>query len=67
MLPSAMGRARTPSSLSLLLAGLSLLSACSRGAAERTNEPPPVPVTVAPAVQKDAPVTLRAIGNVAAY
>src|SRR2546427_3712581 len=51
-----------------LLAGLGLLSACSGGggAAERGSDPPPVPVTVAPAVQKDAPVTLRAIGNVAA-
>src|SRR5438874_1835160 len=55
--------------LAPVLAGLGLLSACSGGggAAERASEPPPVPVTVAPAVQKDAPVTLRAIGNVAAY
>ena len=54
--------------LAPLLAGLGLLSTCSwgGGAAERTN-PAPVPVTVAPAVQKDAPVSLRAIGNVAAY
>ncbi|TMB10817.1 MAG: biotin/lipoyl-binding protein, partial [Deltaproteobacteria bacterium] len=55
--------------LAPLLVGLGLSSACSwgGGAAERPSEPPPVPVTVAPAVQKDAPVTLRAIGNVAAY
>ncbi len=63
MLSSDMSRV----GLAALLAALGLLSACSRGAAERTNDPPPVPVTVAPAVQKDAPVTLRAIGNVAAY
>src|SRR3989442_14876838 len=55
--------------LATLLVALGLLSTCSwgGGAAERRSDPPPVPVTVAPAVQKDAPVTLRAIGNVAAY
>src|SRR2546430_15180595 len=68
MLPSDMSRLRPPAMLAPLLAGLGLLSTCSwgGGAAERTN-PAPVPVTVAPAVQKDAPVSLRAIGNVAAY
>ena len=65
MLSSGMRRLR----LAPLLVGLGLSSACSwgGGAAERPSEPPPVPVTVAPAVQKDAPVSLRAIGNVAAY
>src|SRR2546425_13006300 len=65
MLSSDMSRVR----LAALLAALGLLSTCSwgGGAAERGSDPPPVPVTVAPAVQKDAPVTLRAIGNVAAY
>src|SRR3989442_10201926 len=55
--------------LATLLVALGLLSTCSwgGGAAEHRSDPPPVPVTVAPAVQKDAPVTLRAIGNVAAY
>src|SRR5204862_7784985 len=68
MLPSDMSRLRPPAMLAPLLAGLGLLSTCSwgGGAAERTN-PAPVPVTVAPAVQKDAPVSLRPIGNVAAY
>src|SRR2546428_12477358 len=68
MLPSDMSRLRPPAMLAPLLAGLGLLSTCSwgGGAAERTN-PAPVPVTVAPAVQKDAPVSLRAIGNVTAY
>src|SRR2546427_12956276 len=68
MPPSDMSRLRPPAMLAPLLAGLGLLSTCSwgGGAAERTN-PAPVPVTVAPAVQKDAPVSLRAIGNVAAY
>src|SRR2546430_6305517 len=68
MLPSDMSRLRPPAMLAPLLAGLGLLSTCSwgGGAAERTN-PAPVPVTVAPAVQKDAPVTLRALGNVGAY
>src|SRR6266852_2153417 len=65
MLSSEMSRVR----LAALLVALGLLSTCSwgGGAAERGSDPPPVPVTVAPAVQKDAPVTLRAIGNVAAY
>src|SRR5882724_13470643 len=69
MLPSDMSRLRPPAMLAPLLAGLGLLSACSGGggAAERASEPPPVPVTVAPALLKDAPVTMRAIGNVAAY
>src|SRR5947207_16026666 len=69
MLSSAMSRLRPPVVLAPFLAGLGVLSACSGGggAAERASAPPPVPVTVAPAVQKDAPVSLRAIGNVAAY
>src|SRR3989475_1304080 len=69
MLSTEMSPARPPVVLAPFLAGLGVLSACSGGggAAERGSDPPPVPVTVAPAVQKDAPVTLRAIGNVAAY
>src|SRR3989475_448583 len=42
MLSSDMSRVR----LAALLAALGLLSACSRGAAERTNDPPPVPLNV---------------------
>src|SRR5881396_3675465 len=69
MLSTEMSPARPPLVLAPLLAGLGLLSTCSwgGGAAERTNDSAPVPVTVAPAVQKDAPVSLRAIGNVTAY
>src|SRR5438093_7684670 len=69
MLSTEMSPARPPLMLAPLLAGLGLLSTCSwgGGAAERTNDSAPVPVTVAPAVQKDAPVSLRAIGNVTAY
>ena len=69
MLSSAMSRLRPPVVLAPFLAGLGVLTACSGGggAAERASAPPPVPVTVAPAVQKDAPVSLRAIGNVTAY
>ena len=69
MLSTEMSPARPPLVLAPLLAGLGVLSTCSwgGGAAERTNDSAPVPVTVAPAVQKDAPVSLRAIGNVTAY
>ncbi|TMB24062.1 MAG: efflux RND transporter periplasmic adaptor subunit, partial [Deltaproteobacteria bacterium] len=69
MLSTEMSPARPPLMLAPLLAGLGVLSTCSwgGGAAERTNDSAPVPVTVAPAVQKDAPVSLRAIGNVTAY
>src|SRR5437867_3833667 len=69
MLSTEMSPARPPLMLAPFLAGLGVLSTCSwgGGAAERTNDSAPVPVTVAPAVQKDAPVSLRAIGNVTAY
>src|SRR5437773_11579230 len=69
MLSTEMSPVRPPLMLAPLLAGLGLLSTCSwgGGAAERTNDSAPVPLTVAPAVQKDAAVSLRAIGNVTAY
>jgi multidrug efflux system membrane fusion protein len=50
-----------------LVAGLALLTGCSRGAETSQAKPPAVPVRVAPVVQKDAPVELRAIGTVEAY
>src|SRR5690242_19523718 len=48
---------------------VALASACSSGggAVERRGDAPAVPVTVAEAVRRDAPVELREIGNVQAY
>ena len=46
---------------------LALLAACSAGGARESEQKPAVPVAIAPVVQKDAPVTLRAIGTVEAY
>lgn len=41
-------------------------ASCSRGA-PGAEAPPPVPVTAAPAVQRDVPVEIRAIGSVQAH
>src|SRR5262245_29173466 len=53
----------------LLGVALAHATACSSGggAVERHDQAPTVPVTVAAAVQRDAPVELRAIGTVQAY
>jgi multidrug efflux system membrane fusion protein len=48
-----------------LLSGLILLSSCSGD--KKPPPPQPVPVTVAPVVQRDVPVQLKTIGNVEAY
>ena len=48
-------------------AALVLLVACSSGGAREAEQKPTVPVAIAPVVQKDAPVTLRAIGTVEPY
>lgn len=63
-----MTRARPAVSVPLLALGLALVSACSSGggAVER-DQARPVPVSAAVAVQRDAPVELRAIGSVQAY
>ncbi len=51
----------------LLVAGLTLLAACSeQNASGKAGPPPGVPVTVATVVQKAVPVQVRAIGNVQA-
>jgi multidrug efflux system membrane fusion protein len=50
----------------LCLAQLFVLGACS-AKKEPPKAKPPVPVTVATAVQKDVPVQVRAIGNVEPY
>lgn len=63
-------RARIAGSLLLgALAALSLAGCSDRanGTPARAAGPPPVPVTVAEAVQKDVPVQVTAIGNVQAY
>jgi multidrug efflux system membrane fusion protein len=64
-----MGRPRRAAPPRFLTFGLALVSACSSGggAVERRDQGPAVPVAVAAAVQRDAPVELRAIGNVRAY
>ena len=46
---------------------LATVAACSSGDAAHKGEVPAVPVTVARAEQRDAPVTVRAIGTVEAY
>jgi membrane fusion protein, multidrug efflux system len=51
---------------SALLAAALITSGCSR-AGTRAVAPAPVPVTAAPAAQKDVPIELRAIGTVEAY
>ena len=50
------------------LLGIVLLGGCERGAGPATakSAPSAVPVTVAPVVQRDVPVQIRAIGNVQA-
>jgi multidrug efflux system membrane fusion protein len=50
-----------------LAGGAALLAACSCGGQGEKAVPPPVPVNVAPVVQRDVPVQVRAIGNVEAY
>jgi multidrug efflux system membrane fusion protein len=49
-----------------IAAALSLLSACASDAAKKSGPPPAVPVKAADATRRDVPVTLRAIGSVAA-
>jgi multidrug efflux system membrane fusion protein len=51
----------------LALAGFAFTVLSCAGADKAAVAPPPVPVTAAPAVKKDVPVELRAIGTVEAY
>ncbi|MCE5333959.1 MAG: efflux RND transporter periplasmic adaptor subunit, partial [Desulfobacteraceae bacterium] len=56
--------------LALFFVLISLAAACSRDAASSNNagpKKPEVPVSVAPAVQKDMPVQIKAIGRVQAH
>ena len=50
-----------------LLCSILLFTACPGGKKEEPPKKPPVPVSVAGVTQKDVPVQLTAIGNVAAY
>lgn len=62
------GPARSAAAVAAALLGLAALGGCERGAGPATakSAPSPVPVTVAPVVQRDVPVQIRAIGNVQA-
>ena len=51
----------------LSMAGFAFTVLSCAGADKAAAPPPPVPVTAAPAVRKDVPVELRAIGTVEAY
>jgi multidrug efflux system membrane fusion protein len=47
-----------------LVAALALAAACSRGDGKAAPGPKPVPVRAAPAVERDVPVEVRAVGKI---
>ena len=56
-----------PTRIVLLLISVLALAACSEGNAKKKSEPPPVPVTMAKATERNIPVTLRVVGRAEAY
>ncbi len=61
--PSAVNALRT----AFLVIGILAIASCSEDGAKKKMEPPPVPVTVAKAVEQDIPVTLQVVGRAEAY